>query len=105
MDIVDVQTHASVPTGHLPLQPDFLTDAPSGHVFGWTRDAAIGWLPYDSTKTSISSSVSKMASVQKMAPPIALGYHTGHFEFGLLAQTILGCPACVSLIDVGSFLE
>jgi hypothetical protein len=35
-NIFDVQTHASGPTGYLPLQPDFLTYAPSGHVLGWT---------------------------------------------------------------------
>ncbi len=46
-NIFDVQTHASGPTGRLPLQPDFLTNAPSGDVFGWTHDAAMGWNPSD----------------------------------------------------------
>ena len=46
-DIFDVQTHAPGPTGRLPLQPDFLTNAPSGDVFGWTQDAAMGWSPSD----------------------------------------------------------
>ena len=46
-NLYDVRTHASGPTGRLPLQPDFLTNAPSGNVFGWTQDAAMGWSPSD----------------------------------------------------------
>src|SRR5262245_31159319 len=45
--IFNVQTRASGPTGHLPLESDFLTHAPSGHIFGWTQDAAMGWSPSD----------------------------------------------------------
>ena len=44
-DIFDVQTHALGPAGRLPLKPDFLRDAPSGHVFGWTQDVGMGWNP------------------------------------------------------------
>ena len=43
--LFDVHTHASGPTGRLPLQSEFLTSAPSGHIFGWTQDAAMGWNP------------------------------------------------------------
>src|ERR1043165_7312594 len=46
-NLFDVQTHALGPAGRLPLQPDFLRDAPSGDVFGWTQDAAMGWSPSD----------------------------------------------------------
>lgn len=44
-NLFDVQTHASDPTGRLPLGPDFLTEAPSGHILGWTQDAAMGGIP------------------------------------------------------------
>jgi hypothetical protein len=33
-DLFDAQIHASGPEGRLPLQSDFLTHAPNGHVFG-----------------------------------------------------------------------
>src|SRR5512144_29920 len=85
-NIYDVQTHASGPEGHLPLEPDFLTNAPSGHVFGWTQDAAMGWSPSDLGKDEylILSTQGGMRAAD--GSPIALGYHTGHWEVALLAQ-------------------
>lgn len=84
--IFDVQTHASGPTGRLPLDPDLLTHAPSGHLFGWTQDAAMGWRP-----SVLGNDEYLILSTQggiraEDGSPIALGYHTGHYEVGLLAQ-------------------
>ena len=86
--IFDVQTHASGPRGRLPLQPEFLRDAPSGDVFGWTQDAAMGWTPGDLGKKEflILSTQGGMRAAD--GSPIALGYHTGHWEVGLLAQAV-----------------
>jgi len=86
MTIFDVQTHASGPTGRLPLQPDFLTNAPSGDVFGWTQDAAMGWSPYDLGKDEYLILSTQGGIRAEDGSPIALGYHTGHYEVGLLAQ-------------------
>ena len=85
-NIYEVKTHASGPTGSLPLQPDFLRDAPSGDIFGWTQDAAMGWNPDDLGKKEflILSTQGGMRAAD--GSPIALGYHTGHWEVGLLAQ-------------------
>lgn len=85
-DIFDVSTHASGPTGRLPLQPDFLRDAPSGHVFGWTQDAAMGWSPSDLGKDEYLILSTQGGIRADDGAPIALGYHTGHYEVGLLAQ-------------------
>jgi putative YjhG/YagF family dehydratase len=85
-NIFDVQTHASGPTGSLPLQPDFLTNAPSGHVFGWTQDAAMGWSPSDLGKDEYLILSTQGGIRSEDGSPIALGYHTGHYEVGLLAQ-------------------
>jgi putative YjhG/YagF family dehydratase len=84
--IFDVQTHASGPRGRLPLQHEFLRDAPSGDVFGWTQDAAMGWNPAELGKKEflILSTQGGMRAAD--GSPIALGYHTGHWEVGLLAQ-------------------
>src|SRR5919109_333577 len=84
--IFDVQTHASGPTGRLPLDPDFLRDAPSGHVFGWTQDAAMGWSPSDLGKDEYLILSTQGGIRAEDGSPIALGYHTGHYEVGLLAQ-------------------
>jgi putative YjhG/YagF family dehydratase len=86
MDIYEVQTHASGPTGSLPLEPDFLTNAPSGDVFGWTQDAAMGWSPSDLGKDEYLILSTQGGIRAEDGSPIALGYHTGHYEVGLLAQ-------------------
>lgn len=85
-NIFDVQTHASGPAGRLPLQPDFLRDAPSGHIFGWTQDAAMGWNPADLGKDEYLILSTQGGIRAEDGFPIALGYHTGHYEVGLLAQ-------------------
>ncbi|HXD08439.1 MAG TPA: YjhG/YagF family D-xylonate dehydratase [Anaerolineales bacterium] len=85
-NIFDVQTHASGPTGRLPLQPDFLTNAASGDVFGWTQDAAMGWSPSDLGKDEYLILSTQGGIRASDGSPIALGYHTGHWEVGLLAQ-------------------
>src|SRR5512133_1912195 len=85
-NIYDVKTHASGPAGRLPLQREFLRDAPSGNVFGWTQDAAMGWNPGELGKKEflILSTQGGMRAAD--GSPIALGYHTGHWEVGLLVQ-------------------
>ena len=85
-NIFDVQTHASGPRGRLPLEPDFLTNAPSGHIFGWTQDAAMGWNPADLGKDEYLILSTQGGIRAEDGSPIALGYHTGHWEVGLLAQ-------------------
>ena len=84
--IYDVRTHASGPPGRLPLQPDFLREAPSGDVFGWTQDAAMGWNPADLGKKEFLILSTQGGMRAPDGSPIALGYHTGHWEVGLLAQ-------------------
>jgi len=85
-NIYDVKTHASGPTGRLPLQPQFLREAPSGNVFGWTQDAAMGWTPSDLGKDEYLILSTQGGIRAADGSPIALGYHTGHWEVGLLAE-------------------
>jgi xylonate dehydratase len=86
MDLYDVKTHAPGPTGKLPLEPDFLRDTASGNVFGWTQDAAMGWNPSDLGKDEYLILSTQGGIRASDGSPIALGYHTGHWEIGLLAQ-------------------
>lgn len=85
-DLYDVRTHAAGPAGRLPLEADRLRDSSSGEVFGWTQSVGMGLNP-----TRLGSREFLILSTQGgiRAPdgtPIALGYHTGHWEVGLLAQ-------------------
>jgi putative YjhG/YagF family dehydratase len=84
--IYDVRTHASGPAGRLPLRAEFLRDTPSGNVFGWTQDAAMGWNPVELGKKEFLILSTQGGLRAPDGSPIALGYHTGHWEVGLLVQ-------------------
>jgi putative YjhG/YagF family dehydratase len=84
--LYEVHTSAAGPAGSLPLTEELLLHAPSGDVFGLTQDAGMGWEP-----ARLGSKEFLILSTQGgiRAPdgkPIALGYHTGHWEIGLLMK-------------------
>jgi putative YjhG/YagF family dehydratase len=84
--IYDVQTSAVGPQGALPFSDEILRQRPSGDLFGWTQDAAMGWRPSELNRDEYLI-LSTMGGLR--APdgsPIALGYHTGHWEVGLLVE-------------------
>jgi putative YjhG/YagF family dehydratase len=84
--IFDVQTSADGPSGALPLTDEMLRHRPSGDLFGWTQDAAMGWEPAQLARDEylILSTMGGMRAPD--GKPIALGYHTGHWEIGLLVK-------------------
>jgi len=85
-NLYDVQTHAPGPAGQLPFQADWLRETASGNVFGWTQDAAMGWSPEQLGKPEFLILSTQGGIRAPDGAPIALGYHTGHWEVGLLAQ-------------------
>src|SRR5256885_2132348 len=74
------------PAGRLPLTPDMLREEPSGNVFGLTQNVGMGWSPasLDGPQYVIVSTHGGLRSEDWS--PIALGYHTGHWEIGLLVR-------------------
>ena len=85
-NLYDVMTHAPGPVGRLPLQAEWLRDTASGNVFGWTQDVGMGWNP-DQLGNKEFLILSTQGGIRAVdGTPIALGYHTGHWEVGLLAQ-------------------
>jgi len=85
-DIFSVTTNASGPTGSLPLTDDMLRHWPSGHLFGMTQNAGMGW-PVSEMLGPQFLLLSTQGGVRAAdGTPIALGYHTGHWEVGLLVQ-------------------
>ena len=85
-DIYQIRTKASGPAGSLPLTEEMLLNRPSGDVFGLTQNAGMGWDPRELGREQfliLSTQGGLRASDGK---PIALGYHTGHWEIGLLVQ-------------------
>jgi xylonate dehydratase len=84
--IYALRTTAPGPSGQLPLNPNQLRHMSSGDLFGLTQNAGMGWNP-----AALRGKEFVILSTQGgiRAPdgtPIALGYHTGHWEVGLLME-------------------
>jgi putative YjhG/YagF family dehydratase len=80
----DVATHAAGPAGALPLSGEMLLTEPSGNLFGLSQNAGMGWDAarlLDPEFLILSTHGGLRAEDGR---PIALGFHTGHWEVGLL---------------------
>lgn len=86
--IYTLRTKAPGPTGVLPFTQEQLATHPSGHLFGWTQNVGMGW-PSDKVAGGDYLILSTQGGIrQPDGKPIALGYHTGHFEVGLLMEEV-----------------
>ncbi|MCA9232064.1 MAG: YjhG/YagF family D-xylonate dehydratase [Planctomycetales bacterium] len=86
MPIYDVTTKAEGPAGSLPLTDAMLRNSPSGDLFGMTQNAGMGWSPQEMLGPQFLILGTQGGLRAPDGTPIALGYHTGHFEIGLLMQ-------------------
>jgi putative YjhG/YagF family dehydratase len=82
--LYDVRSRARGPQGALPLTPEMLLHRPSGELFGLAQDAGMGWDPaaLGAKEFLILSTHGGIRAAD--GTPVALGYHTGHWEVGLL---------------------
>src|SRR6478609_1291413 len=85
-DIYRITTQASGPAGSLPLTEDMLLNRPSGDLFGMTQNAGMGWSPAEVGRKQFLILSTQGGLRAPDGKPIALGYHTGHWEIGLLVQ-------------------
>src|SRR3989475_3666650 len=85
-DIYQIRTKASGPAGSLPLTEEMLINRPSGDVFGLTQNAGMGWDPRELGRKQFLILSTQGGLRAPDGKPIALGYHTGHWEIGLLVQ-------------------
>lgn len=79
-----VMTHAPGPDGTLPLTPAMLLSQPSGNLFGLTQNAGMGWEPARMLDPEFLILSTHGGLRAQDGRPIALGFHTGHWEVGLL---------------------
>ncbi len=84
--IYDITTNAAGPQGGLPLTENLLADSPSGDIFGMSENAGMGWEPSELTREQFVLLSTQGGIRAGDGTPVALGYHTGHFELGLLAE-------------------
>lgn len=84
MDLSAVATHASGPQGLLPLTPEMLLTQPSGNLFGLSMDVGMGWEPQRLGGPEVLILSTHGGLRADDGTPVALGFHTGHWEVGLL---------------------
>jgi len=100
------RTSARGPEGKIPLTPQMLREEPSGNLFGLTQNVGMGWDPSEVDKPQYLIVSTQGGLRAEDGTPVALGYHTGHWEIGLLvreaAQTLRaqgGIPFSVTVSD------
>ena len=92
-----VATTGAGPSGRLPLTAEMLLERPSGDIFGLTQNAGMGWDPAQLGRPQYLVLSTQGGVRAPDGRPVALGYHTGHWEIGLLVQAAaeefdrLGC--------------
>ncbi|MYE77381.1 MAG: YjhG/YagF family D-xylonate dehydratase, partial [Chloroflexi bacterium] len=72
--------------GSLPISEDMLLHEASGNLFGMTQNVAMGWHPEEVNREQYVIVSSKGGLRAEDGTPIALGYHTGHWEISLLVR-------------------
>ena len=80
----ETMTHAPGPAGALPITPEMLLTQPSGNLFGLSQDAGMGWDPARLLDPEFLILSTHGGMRAQDGTPIALGFHTGHWEVGLL---------------------
>ncbi len=84
--LFDVPSKARGPQGALPFTPDQLRNSPSGDLFGWTMNAGMGWEPAKLGGSEILILSTHGGLRAPDGSPIALGYHSGHWEVSLQVE-------------------
>jgi len=81
-----IETSAPGPEGRLPLTPELLRESPSGDLFGWSQNVGMGWDPARLLGPQVLIIGTQGGIRAEDGRPVALGYHTGHWEVGLLMR-------------------
>lgn len=74
------------PAGRLPLTEEMLHDEPSGILFGMTQNVAMGWDPETVGRDHFCIVSTQGGLRNSDGSPLALGFHTGHWEVSLLVE-------------------
>jgi putative YjhG/YagF family dehydratase len=85
-EIYHIQTQAPGPAGSLPITEEMLLNRPSGDLFGLSLNVGMGWNPAEAGRKQFLILSTQGGLRAPDGKPVALGYHTGHWEIGLLVQ-------------------
>jgi putative YjhG/YagF family dehydratase len=85
-DVYTLVTRTRGPDGRLPVTDDLLRHSPSGDLFGWTQNVGMGLRPELLGRPEFLILSTHGGLRGDDGSPVALGYHTGHWEVGLLVK-------------------
>jgi putative YjhG/YagF family dehydratase len=101
----EVETAGAGPRGRLPVTAEMLLEQPSGDIFGLTQNAGMGWDPRELTRPQYLMLGTQGGIRASDGRPIALGYHTGHWEIGLLMQAAAGELRALETLPFAAFVS
>lgn len=87
-DLYEVRSQADGPSGSLPLTDDLLRHAASGTIFAMTQNVGMGAEPARSGDPGVLLLSTQGGMRRADGAPLALGYHTGHYELGTIAASV-----------------
>jgi putative YjhG/YagF family dehydratase len=99
----EIETSGAGPQGRLPLTAEMLLESPSGDIFGLTQNAGMGWDPSELGRPQFLMLSTQGGIRASDGKPIALGYHTGHWEIGLLMQAAAQELAALGFLPFAGF--
>ena len=85
-NIYDIATSSSGPQGQLPLTERRFVESPSGDIFGMIHNVGMGWETSKTDREQFLLLSTQGGIRSEDGRPIALGYHAGHWELGLLMR-------------------
>ena len=85
-DAQSLATTADGPSGSLPLTDEMLRTWSSGDLFGLTQSVGMGWEPERALGDQYLILSTQGGVRDADGTPVALGYHTGHWEVGILVR-------------------
>lgn len=84
--LFELQSTAPTREGKLPLTEEMLTEGPSGNIFAMSLNVGMGWNPTQLNGKEVLLLSTHGGVRAEDGTPIALGYHTGHWEVNLLVR-------------------
>lgn len=84
--LYDIRTAAPGPSGALPLTDQMLRTWSSGDLFGLTQAVGMGLSPQEVLAPQFLILSTQGGLRAPDGQPVALGFHTGHWEVGLLVE-------------------
>jgi len=82
----EVVTAADGPAGELPLTEELLRNSPSGDLFGLSQNVGMGWRANEALRKPFLILSTSGGLRDADGSPVALGYHTGHWELDALVR-------------------